>query len=498
MTDLQEMPLLTARIVVGGEQVDGGDGVYAVHNPARPAEVVGHAPIASDEQLDAAVAAARRAAPAWARLSVTERSAAIASAAQTAAAVLAGLDLATSYTREHGKVRSEAQFELDTAPIIAQLLGSMAETALAPELIDPASGYPRVQREPYGVAALVLPFNWPVAVSMTKLGPSLAAGNTTVVKVPPTCPLTVLQVLAEFAAALPPGVVNVLSGPGPELGRRLVAHPGIDLISFTGGVSTGRAVLAAAADNLTPVLLELGGNDAALLAPDLPISEALADLLAAAAYTTTGQVCMAAKRIYAPRNRVAELVDALVARCEREVIGDGLAPETTLGPLHTPAGHQRVNEMVADARDRGATVVTAGTWREADRDADGYFILPTVVTNIGPEAPVVADEQFGPVVPVLAYDDIDEAVEAANATPFGLTASVWTTDDALAHRVSAALLAGTVGINCHGMAAQDPRVPFGGFRTSGIGRELGVDGIRAFTQTRSFVRHEPPFDSESE
>jgi acyl-CoA reductase-like NAD-dependent aldehyde dehydrogenase len=154
--------------------------------------------------------------------------------------------------------------------------------------------------------------------------------------------------------------------------------------------------------------------------------------------------------------------------------------------------------MVADARDRGATVVTAGTWREADRDAHGYFILPTVVTNIGPEAPVVADEQFGPVVPVLAYDDIDEAVEAANATPFGLTASVWTTDDALAHRVSAALLAGTVGINCHGMAAQDPRVPFGGFRTSGIGRELGVDGIRAFTQTRSFVRHEPPFDSESE
>jgi acyl-CoA reductase-like NAD-dependent aldehyde dehydrogenase len=339
---------------------------------------------------------------------------------------------------------------------------------------------------------LILPFNWPVAVAMTKLGPALAAGNTTVVKVPPTCPLTVLAVVTEFAAALPPGVVNVLSGPSPELGRRLVAHPGIDLVSFTGGVATGRAVMAAAAEQLTPVLLELGGNDAAVLGPDLPITADLADKLAAAAYTTTGQVCMAAKRIYAPRHRVAELVDALLARCEREVIGDGLAPEVTLGPLHTPAGYQRVTNMIEDARGRGASVMTGGTWRDEDRDSGGYFILPTVVTDIAPDAPVVADEQFGPVVPVLAYDDVDQAVEAANATPFGLTASVWTADDDLADRVATALVAGTVGINCHGMAAQDPRLPFGGFRTSGIGRELGADGIRAFTQSRSFIRHEPP------
>jgi acyl-CoA reductase-like NAD-dependent aldehyde dehydrogenase len=465
---------------------------YAVHNPARPDEIVGYAPVASRAQLDAAVTAARSAAPAWAALSVGERTAHIAAAGHEVAAALAGLDLATSYTREHGKVRSEAQFELDTAPIIGQLLGDMALTALAPELIDAPAPYPRVQREPFGVAALILPFNWPVAVSMTKLGPALAAGNTTVVKVPPTVPLTVLRVLAEFAAALPPGVVNVLSGPSPELGRDLVAHPGIDLVSFTGGVSTGRAVMAAAAEQLTPVLLELGGNDAAVIAPDLPISEALADQLAAAAYTTTGQVCMAAKRIYAPRDRVRELVDALVARCDREVIGDGLAPEVTLGPLHTPAGYQRVSDMISDAHARDATVVTAGTWREEDRESGGYFILPTIVTDVAPDAPVVADEQFGPVVPVLAYDDIDQAVEAANATSFGLTASVWTGDDALADRVASALLAGTVGINCHGMAAQDPRLPFGGFGMSGMGRELGNEGILAFTQTRSFVRREPP------
>jgi acyl-CoA reductase-like NAD-dependent aldehyde dehydrogenase len=209
MTDLADVTAVTAGMFVGGECVEGADGAYAVHNPARPAEIVGHAPVASHEQLDAAVAAARRAAPGWAELSLAERTARIASAGQATATALAGLDLATSYVREHGKVRSEAQFELDTAPIIAQLLGGMAEAALAPELIDPPAVYPRVQREPYGVAALILPFNWPVAVAMTKLGPALAAGNTTVVKVPPSCPLTVLTVLAEFAAApaaCPPAV----------------------------------------------------------------------------------------------------------------------------------------------------------------------------------------------------------------------------------------------------------------------------------------------------
>jgi acyl-CoA reductase-like NAD-dependent aldehyde dehydrogenase len=479
-------------LVIGGEVVDGAEGDYAIHNPARPSEVVGKAPAASLDQLDAAVAAARRVAPAWAGLGLSERIASITAAAQATSAFVASADLTSSYVCEHGKVRSEAQFELDTAPFIAQLLADMAAPALAPELVDAPAVYPRIQREPYGVAALILPFNWPVAVSMTKLGPALAAGNTTVVKVPPSVPLTVLTVLAEFARALPPGVVNLLSGPGPDLGRALVAHRGVDVVSFTGGVSTGRAVMAAAAENLTPVLLELGGNDAAVIAPDLPISAALADQLAVAAYPTTGQVCMAAKRIYAPRGRVAELVDALVARLEREIVGDGLAPEVTMGPLHTSAGYQRVTDMIADARERGGGVVAGGRMRDADRDSGGYFIQPTVVTDVPPDAPVVADEQFGPVLPVLAYDDIDDAVHAANATAFGLTASVWSADDLLADRVAGALVAGTVSINCHGMAAQDPRLPFGGFRTSGMGRELGPEGVRAFTQTRSFVRHDPP------
>jgi acyl-CoA reductase-like NAD-dependent aldehyde dehydrogenase len=313
-----------------------------------------------------------------------------------------------------------------------------------------------------------------------------------VVKVPPTCPLAALELGAAFAAGLPPGVVNVLSGPGSELAQALITHPGVDVISVTGGVATGRAVMAAAAPRLTPVLLELGGNDPAIIAPDMAVTDELVEQLFTATYTTCGQVCMAIKRLYAPADRVDELADAVLARCRSEVIGDGLADEVTLGPMHTAAGRDRIAGLLADATARGATVRTAGVLRDADADADGHFVLPTVVSDLDADAPLATEEQFGPVLPIFGYSDLDEAVTAANATDFGLTASIWTADDALADRVSAQLVAGTVSVNCHGMAAQDPRLPFGGVGQSGLGRELGGEGIRAFTQPRGFVRRPAP------
>jgi acyl-CoA reductase-like NAD-dependent aldehyde dehydrogenase len=481
-----------ATLTIGGESQPGDAGSYPVHNPARPAEVVGFAPAADRAQLDAAVTEARKAFRSWRALDVGERVAKVADAALTAGVQLKESDGARLYTSEHGKVLSEAGFEIDTAPMVAAVLGSMAEAALAPEQIDPQSPYPRLHREPYGVAALVIPFNWPFSVMMMKLASALSAGNTVVVKLPPTVPLAALQFGAAFAAALPPGVVNVVSAPGIELSQALVTHPGIDVISATGGVATGRAVMAAAATRLTPVLLELGGNDAAIIAPDIAISDQLVESLVTATYTTGGQVCMAIKRLYAPQGRVDELADAVLARCEREVVGDGLADDVTLGPLHTASGRDRVASLVKDAAAQGATVRTAGRIREEDADSDGYFVLPTVVTGVAPQSALATEEQFGPVLPIFGYDDIDDAVAAANATEFGLTASVWTGDDALADKVTGQLVAGTVSVNCHGMAAQDPRVPFGGVGQSGLGRELGADGIRAFTQPRGYVRQPVP------
>ena len=481
-----------ATLTIGGEQQAGAAGSYPVHNPARPAEIVGKAPAADRAQLDAAVTAARRAAPGWRALDVAERVVKVAAAAATAGEQLAAADGARLFTSEHGKVLAEANFELATAPMVAAVLGSMAEAALAPEQIDPQARYPRLHREPYGVAALVIPFNWPLAVMMTKLTSALTAGNTAVVKLPPTVPLAALRFGAAFAAALPPGVVNVLAAPAIELAQALVTHPGIDVISLTGGPATGRAVMAAAAPRLTPLLLELGGNDAAIVAPDMTISDQLVEQLVTATYTTGGQVCMAIKRLYAPRDRVDELSDAVLARCEREVVGDGLADEVTLGPLHTAAGRDRVEALVKDAAAQGATVRTAGRIRQADTDAGGYFVLPTVVTGLAQDSALASEEQFGPVLPIFGYDDIDDAVAATNNTEFGLTASVWTGDDALADEVTDQLVAGTVSVNCHGMAAQDPRVPFGGVGQSGLGREMGADGIRAFTQLRGYVRQPAP------
>jgi acyl-CoA reductase-like NAD-dependent aldehyde dehydrogenase len=481
-----------ATLTIGGEPQAGGAGSYPVHNPARPAEIVGEAPAADRAQLDAAVNAARRAAPGWRALDVAERVAKVAAAAATAGERLTATDGARLFTSEHGKVLSEASFELASAPMVAAVLGSMAELALAPEQIDPQALYPRLHREPYGVAALVIPFNWPLAVMMTKLTSALTAGNTAVVKLPPTVPLAALQFGAGFAAALPPGVVNVLAAPGIELAQALVTHPGIDVISLTGGPATGRAVMAAAAPRLTPLLLELGGNDAAIIAPDMTISDQLVEQLVTATYTTGGQVCMAIKRLFVPHARVDELSDAVLARCEHEVVGDGLASDVTLGPLHTAAGRDRVEGLVKDAAAQGAMVRTAGRVRDADADAGGYFVLPTVVTGLARDSALASEEQFGPVLPVFGYDVIDDAVTAANATEFGLTASVWTGDDALADKVTGQLIAGTVSVNCHGMAAQDPRIPFGGVGQSGLGRELGADGIRAFTQPRGYVRQPAP------
>ncbi len=487
MTDV-----VTASLVIDGKPRDGGAGTYDVFNPARPAELVGQAPAADRDQLDAAVAAARRAFGEWSAMSVQNRYDALVAATAAATAHATTADLATMYTREHGKVRSEAEFEILTAPALPQILGGMAEEALAPSLIEPPAAYPRLQREPYGVAALILPFNWPIAVTMMKLSSALVTGNTVVAKVPPTVPLATLHFAGLLAAELPPGVINFLSGPGIEISSALVSHPDIDVISLTGGVATGKAVMAAAAERLRPVLLELGGNDAAIIAPDLPITEALADQLYGATYTTSGQVCMAVKRLYCPRDKVEELAEALLARCDREVIGDGLAPETTLGPMHTAAGRDRVVQMIADAQSLGATVRTGGRLRDEDADSGGYFVLPTVVTDVPADASLVVDEQFGAVVPIIGYDDIDDAVAVANATEFGLTASVWTADDDLGDRIASQLVAGTVAINTHGMAAQDPRLPFGGVGASGIGRELGPDGLLAFTQPRALIRRPAP------
>lgn len=477
-------------LTIAGRRVEGAAGSDPVRNPARPVEIVHRAPAASLEQLDEAVTAARRAQPAWAALDFETRLAAVTRAATLASSSASERDLPRLLTREHGKVLSESSFEIATLGFMPTAFADAAREALTPRRTP--EGMSELVRVPLGVVAGILPFNWPISVLGMKVLPALLAGNAVVVKVPPTCPGAVLEVAGLLAEALPPGLLSALSAPGCGLGEALVAHSGVDMVSFTGGVPTGRAVMAAAARSLKPVLLELGGNDPAILCPDIALDDALVDRLFSAVFTSSGQVCMAVKRLYAPAALVPALVEALIARGAREVVGDGTAEGVTMGPVHSARSRDFVERLLAEAAAEGARVHRMGRLREEDVGSGGYFVLPAVVEGASPSSRIVREEQFAPALPVLPYRDLDDAIAQANDTRYGLSASVWTGDEALGASVAARLEAGTVWFNHHGTGATDPRVSFGGWKESGIGRELGPEGVAEYTRARVLTRHALP------
>ncbi len=471
----------TVQLAIGTAMVAGEEGTYPVTNPAHPDEVVLEAPAASLDQLDGAVAAARGAGRDWAALGFEDRLAMLQEACQRAQE---SIDLeATSalLTREHGKIVVESLFDLATT---AGMVGSLAPLA-AESLGVRRVGDSVIERVPHGVVAAILPFNWPAAVMGNKIIAALLTGNTVVVKAPPSCPGAVLVLAGAIASNLPPGVLNTLNGPTVSLGAALVGHPGIDMVSFTGGVAAGRAVLAACAHHLRPAVLELGGNDAAIVAPDLEPTEEVATRLLEAAFATSGQVCMAVKRLYVPADRLAAWRDALVAVLSGTVVGDGLDDGVTMGPVHSESARDRVEDMIALAAVGASEVVRPGTLVDPGH---GWRVSPALVIDPDPATPLVREEQFAPALPVLAYTDLDGAVAAANDTDFGLCASVWSDDLDLADAVSVRLEAGTVWVNAHGMGAMDHLAPMGGWGQSGLGLELGVEGMAALTRPRVLRR----------
>jgi acyl-CoA reductase-like NAD-dependent aldehyde dehydrogenase len=472
-------------LLIDGEVVPGDAGSYPVTNPARPSEVVFDAPAASSGQLDRAVAAARRAFGTWAALPHDERSALVIAAAEAGVAAVEAQDLSRLLTREHGKVHWEAVFDASTMGAMATAFAPLAAEALSGR--THSNGATQVEWVPHGVVGAILPFNWPVSVMANKVLPALLAGNTIVVKAPPTCPGTVLLVAAAMVTVLPAGVLNVVNGPEAGLGAALVGHADVDMVSFTGGVPTGQAVMAAASGTTRPVVLELGGNDAAILAPDLVVDSALAGRLIDAAFVTSGQVCMAIKRLYVHRSRMAETMAALRDRLSVEVVGDGLADGVTMGPVHLSASQRRVEALIAEAEDGGAKVHRPGRVRPDDAEGGGYFVSPALVESPDATARLVTEEQFAPALPVLAYHDLDEAVASANDTSFGLCASIWSGDPALAARTARRLQAGTVFVNTHGLSAIDMHAPMGGWKQSGFGVELGAEGMQAFARQRVVV-----------
>ncbi|MGH9081678.1 MAG: aldehyde dehydrogenase family protein, partial [Acidimicrobiales bacterium] len=434
--------------MIGGVLVAGAEGTYPVRNPAHPADVVLDAPAASLGQVDEAMAQARRAQPGWESLGFEGRLACLRTACSRAQELLDLDTAATLLTREHGKVLIEALFDLATTGGMLEALAPLMGEALEPRPAGPSTVHP----VPHGVVGAVLPFNWPAAVMGNKVLPALLAGNTAVVKTPPTCPGAVLELAAAIATGLPAGVLNSLNGPTPAFAAEVVAHPGLDMVSFTGGVTAGRSVLSACAPHLRPVVLELGGNDPAIIGPDLEPAEELADRLLEAAFATSGQVCMAIKRLYLPAERLEGWRDALVESLSRTVVGDGLEEGVTMGPVHTEAARDRVEAMITQAGTGTSEVIRPAL---VTQPGAGWTVSPALVVAPDPDADLVREEQFAPALPLLPYRRLDEAVAAANDTAFGLCASVWSGDAELAASVAGQLRAGTVWTNAHGMGAMD-------------------------------------------
>ena len=460
---------MSYRLLIDGRLVDGAASLDVV-DPAT-ATVFATAQRADRAQLDAAVEAATRAFPAWSALSREQRAGYLETLADAVEARFE--EFALLLTSEQGKPLAEARFEVGGA---VAALRYFAQVDLPPEtLVDDAENLIVEHRAPLGVVGVITPWNFPLILLVVKVAPALSTGNTVVAKPAPTTPLTTL-LLGEVAAdILPAGVFNTIVDAN-DLGSALAAHPGVAKVSFTGSTETGRKVMGSAAGTLKRLTLELGGNDAAILLDDVDVDE-VAPRIFAAATINAGQVCMAAKRIYAPRALYDRLCDALGALARAAVVDDGRNQGAQIGPLQNRQQYDKVLDLIDDARGSGTIVAGGGRL-----DREGFFIAPTVVRDLPDDARLVREEQFGPVIPVLAYDALDDLVARVNDSEFGLAGSIWTSDPTRALDLAMRLDTGTVWINKHLDLRFD--VPFGGAKQSGIGREQGIEGVREFTQAK--------------
>ncbi len=455
------------KLLIDGELVDG-DGVMAVINPATE-EVLASCPRASPAQLDAAVAAAKAAFPSWSAKTVETRRAAILELA-TAIEADAG-ELARLLTQEQGKPRSEAEAEVAyTLAFIRQLATYELSVRV---LEDGPSRRVEQHRRPLGVVGAIIPWNFPLLIFAFKLPLALLAGNTMVIKPAPTTPLTTLRVGALMAKIFPAGVVNIITDQN-DLGSQLTGHPDVAKITFTGSTETGRKVMASAAGTIKRLTLELGGNDAAIVRADVDPVE-VAPAIFGSAFMNAGQVCLAIKRVYAHADIYDELVTQLARLAEAAVVDDSLAQGAQIGPLQNSAQYEKVKSILDQARTDGA--IAAGGIVE---DRPGYFVRPTIVRDIADGAPLVDQEQFGPVLPIIRYLDDEDALERSNASPWGLGGSIWSKDIQVARNLASRMSAGTVWINKH--LDFGPTVPFGGAKQSGLGVEFAEEGLHEFTQ----------------
>lgn len=452
--------------LIDGELV-AGERTVEVLDPATE-QAVGISPVASEGQVDAAVAAAKRAFESWGRTTFEQRQA-------TVRGIIDRImqhqeNIARMITLETGKPIAAAQSEVDLALMWAEHVSNID---LAPEVLkDDADAYIEMRYRPLGVVVAIVPWNFPFFQTVYKIIPALMTGNTVVLKPAPTAPLNGMYLGEIIQDVVPAGVVNVVGDDG-GVGPQLTAHPDVAKVSFTGSTAAGRSVMASGAPTLKRIVLELGGNDAAIVLDDVDV-DATVEQIYSWAFMNTGQVCINIKRIFVPGSIFEEFAEKFAERANRAVLGHGLDPSTELGPVQNARQFAAAQRYLKHAVEDG-TVIAGGEIV----DGPGYFVRPTVVRDVKEDSPLIREETFGPVRTLIRYDDLDDAVRRANDTEYGLGNSVWGTDIEKATKIANRLESGTVWVNTH--FALDPGVPFGGHKQSGKGFEFGRDGLEEFT-----------------
>lgn len=460
-------------MTIGGETATA-DSYTDVRNPANTEEVVGQAPVASKEHLDQAVAAARKAFQSWRHSSDEQR----VEACQAIAKVCTDHadELTVLLTKEQGKPLGGigSRFELGGC---AAWAGYTASLSLPDKVLEDSKDKKVImKREPLGVVGSITPWNFPLIIAIWHIVPGIRTGNTVVIKPSPFTPLSTLRLVQLMNEVLPAGLVNVISG-GDELGAELTNHPDIDKIVFTGSVATGKKVMSSAAKGVTPVTLELGGNDPGIMLPGTD-PKPFVEGLFFGSMINSGQTCGALKRLYVHEKDLDAVAGALVDFSKNIPMGDGMDESMLLGPVQNKRQYDRVVELVEDAKAHGGKALIGGE----PVGGSNYFYPVTIITGVSDGVRLVDEEQFGPVLPIVTYTDVDDAIRRANATEFGLDASVWGTDRKETARVAAQLEAGTVYENKHAEIA--PHIPFGGIKCSGIGVEFGEEGLAAYTSIK--------------
>lgn len=455
------------QLLIDGKLI-AGTRSFDVVNPAT-GEPFATCPAADEAQLNQAVAAAKRAFPGWAALDIEERAALVMTVSEKLEA--RAEEFARLLTSEQGKPFDQAMFEVMGSVFTLRAFSAMRLEKRV--LRDDDVQLVIEHRTPLGVVASITPWNFPLILLMNKLGPCLVTGNTMVAKPAPTTPLTTLLFAEICAEVLPAGVFNVICDQN-ELGPLLTSHPDVAKVAFTGSTATGKKVMQSAASGVKRVTLELGGNDAAIVMDDVDAKET-ARKVYEGAMANAGQICVAIKRAYVPAAMYDEFCDELAVLANNAVVDEGMRQGTQIGPVQNRMQFEKIKEFLADAREKG-TVLAGG---EA-LDRPGFFIPPTIVRDLPDDAKLVQEEQFGPVLPVLKYNDIEDVITRANDSEFGLAGTVWGKDLDRAMDVAMRIDSGTVWVNQH--LAIDANLPFRGSKQSGLGGELGQEGLHEYTQ----------------